>query len=1681
VVYKRYIYKNGKKIGPYYYENKKVDGKVISTYLGTTLPKGKELGKPTKSRTKDFLKGKYRYFIIAGVLILLAITFVNFVILLKPTVIGEISITLDEPPEQGEYLSGIVRLTMNKGELVPVSAVYEIDNVGETNQFPLSSLFSEQQVQGDFYMRGFELSGSGMGYGVPGEKTTYPEVEFVMKITKIEVEEETNITANQTPLNQTPTNQTSNISNYSLITGKAITEEIIDVREVEGVITAETPFTYELTQDETAEIVSSSQPVNLEIKDNIATITTDYVETKQGFGEDYLGEENVEFSFDLKDLNLVANQGELTITLEYNGEELISTSKTITLRGEPPIEEPPELGPPAPLDKSWWDANYQYKRQLQITNNMAANLITGYSVSFTIDTTGTNFLDNGNDLRVVWENAGILIEIDRVNETNFDLSTTQIWFKLQQDIPSSSTDLNYYIYYGNPSAGLPPQNRKNVYLWFDDFNRPNNPDITGEADYSIKTNGGIWSIENNQLKNAGATGDPNKLFITALGSSVLDVDMLTKINVSTWVANSDAARMGLSQDMVASGAGYAALFHNDQNSLDLLNDLLSWGTLGTYSWTTNTWYNMRFRVINPSLRNGQVKVWPVGSSEPALWTVDGNFGTGAARTNGYVGFAGSRQADITYFDDIQIRYIISQEPTIIILGESQNIPPSTPTNIQCNGGNNCDILIDNSLELEALGSIDPDEDSLTYFLEAYLDGAGCVNSGSCGGCGTLGQCSSCSSAGCSWVSGGSVNIFFENFESGGFSTNWQQDTQNDWYQSTQRSYSSGSYSAEVDGSATNAWLRPINRFDLSSYQSASVSAQIYIESSLDSGEYVCMDYSCNGGTTWNRNTGSDGTSGGLCQDGNIDVENSWRKITLNVGSVCGALPTNFWIRFRGSMSAANEDADVDFINISATSSSTCSGTLNCLQYSNQGTCESCSQCSWQTAKQWIEIGNHPEGSSFIWDTSLLPDQTDVNLRARAIDLTGSNTYSNYFTKNPTSPYLEILHGAASSCQDLTLANTIYPLENDVSADATCFNILANNITLDCQGHIINYAKVSQGYAVNSSYNFTNVRNCNMLMENTGVDDASGIYYYNNLNGTIKNNSLDIKGHKTCRGIHLRDSLLNNVSNNNIITYSSEGYGIYLDNNADNNTLYNNTIAIYGDSHGITMEGYHDTDPNLQPTYNQIINCNISTYSSAAGYGIDYHQADNNNVYNTSIQIFGIAGTGITLGSSGNAILSGNIIRTYEAGENGITLGEEDNITIINQDIKTLRADSPAIYQAFYTHYNIVVIDSVLDAENSYDINFAGIGGERNFTNVTFNKDDVYIGSSDGKMHVKWYLDVYVNDTLGNPVGGANVIIRDKDSIIHFNGNTDISGNIQRQNLTEYFQNYTGMYSYNNYTIYGQFSTLSDTEIINFTWNRVDDNKVVLTLEESNQPPTIDEPSGSISDQDPTDGGTGITPVVFTVVVTDLDGTADIVDATLLAQVTSPDTLVTRTATCINPTNIDTDTRSYDCTIDMNYYDEPGAWELYVEIQDLSTATGITTISPYFTYTLLKSIKLNSPAGALNWPTLNQGASNVLSNNHPNEIENLGNYEGPILITAYDLLGEDSLTLFTADNFWAGTSIGSACTSTQLSSPNEPIIGSLLPRGLGAKEEIYYCIPNVPPIKSQAYSTALFGNPWVITI
>jgi serine/threonine protein kinase len=114
-----------------------------------------------------------------------------------------------------------------------------------------------------------------------------------------------------------------------------------------------------------------------------------------------------------------------------------------------------------------------YRHGLFIDNDAADELPAGYSVRLVLDTESLvndgKLLEDGDDLRVVWETGSTLVELDRVAETPFNSDSTEVWFKTQAPIPGNGRGSNYSIYYGNPSAGAPPADPVNVYALWDDF------------------------------------------------------------------------------------------------------------------------------------------------------------------------------------------------------------------------------------------------------------------------------------------------------------------------------------------------------------------------------------------------------------------------------------------------------------------------------------------------------------------------------------------------------------------------------------------------------------------------------------------------------------------------------------------------------------------------------------------------------------------------------------------------------------------------------------------------------------------------------------------------------------------------------------------------------------------------------------------------------------------------------------------------------------------------------------------------------------------------------------------------------------------------------------------------------------------------------------------------------------
>ncbi len=147
----------------------------------------------------------------------------------------------------------------------------------------------------------------------------------------------------------------------------------------------------------------------------------------------------------------------------------------------------------------------------------------------------------------------------------------------------------------------------------------------------------------------------------------------------------------------------------------------------------------------------------------------------------------------------------------------------------------------------------------------------------------------------------SLTVFSDSFEISEWNGLWTEDSQNDWFRSAQRA-TQGTRSAEVSGFTNNAALTSA-AIDLAGRINAVVSFDWYIESSLDTGEYVAFFTSTDGGLTWVERARV---------SGNSDAENRWHAVSVGLSDI-----SNLRLRFQGKMSLSNEDANVDNVKVVA--------------------------------------------------------------------------------------------------------------------------------------------------------------------------------------------------------------------------------------------------------------------------------------------------------------------------------------------------------------------------------------------------------------------------------------------------------------------------------------------------------------------------------------------------------------------------------------------------------------------------------------------------------------------------------------------------------------------------------------------------------------------------------------------
>jgi hypothetical protein len=233
--------------------------------------------------------------------------------------------------------------------------------------------------------------------------------------------------------------------------------------------------------------------------------------------------------------------------------------------------------------------------------------------------------------------------------------------------------------------------------------------------------------------------------------------------------------------------------------------------------------------------------------------------------------------------------------------------------------------------------------------------------------------------------------------------------------------------------------------------------------------------------------------------------------------------------------------------------------------------------------------------------------------------------------------------------------------------------------------------------------------------------------------------------------------------------------------------------------------------------------------------------------------------------------------------------------------------------------------------------------------------------------------------------------------------------------------------------------------------------------------------------DPTENST--TFVIFQAHVYDEDGVGNL-DHNSVNAVFTKIGEATRTGNCVHENNIDGYTANYTCNVTMWFYDAAVTdWSINVSALD-QESNYAENISETFIYSELKSFDVPLSPATLNWAGLAPGSSNQEADNDPTNVTNLGNFDGNIHITAYDLVGQTTPSEnISATAFDVSETSGSECSAGSTLGPDDQRADTNIDSSRGATgfntAYIYYCLTQVPPVSSQIYSTAERGQSWVV--
>lgn len=382
----------------------------------------------------------------------------------------------------------------------------------------------------------------------------------------------------------------------------------------------------------------------------------------------------------------------------------------------------------------------------------------------------------------------------------------------------------------------------------------------------------------------------------------------------------------------------------------------------------------------------------------------------------------------------------------------------------------------------------------------------------------------------------------------------------------------------------------------------------------------------------------------------------------------------------------------------------------------------------------------------------------------------NDTAGNVGNKSVTF-YREWTGTTLSMCRNLEFAQT-YVQSNNISADAGCINVLADNVGINGNGYAIRYSVTTagKGITVNGYDGFVG-NNLNIRMEittRTGYSD--GVWLGASYNDVINNSIFFIEGSDLGtagnRGIKLEGDVVNvTIQNTYIETDNLDGMG------------------VRGDSGGgFVMTGLKFINSTINITSGASSSCSCGFWVKGSAGDTDSIEIRDSTFYNT--------------GSPSNDMI---VIDSASA-----TLGW---LNISNIYVDSL---GKAMYLSLGSAKNSYIYDSTLiSGASDEDFGLSATNtGTVYLTNVTLTDEDEVVSA--GTLVRRWYFDAQVNKSDGTAVESANATLWNVTGTQQFSVLTGVNGKIAQQIATAYVNTAGTKSFYNNH----EFNVTKDTYTTN---------------------------------------------------------------------------------------------------------------------------------------------------------------------------------------------------------------------------------------------------------------------------